>query len=335
MAKLTPYCPSGTVSFCKTFGPASWSSVSGFLETEEALEDYAKFCSSLMDTYTSLTMSISSDNEVLMGWHCRDELKRLESYNIAANVRSSSLMKHNTDVHQLMMGSNVQGFTALTDEVGGNVQEYSYHLKRLHNLHRFFAYRKSLAKRDFIKWDSDFDEVFQRLKSEQQWTHLSDEFLRLALEEHFSLLRKLNDNLGMSGLVSVSNMPEGDELLEAINNQYSQEVSDLFKDFKERSMKGFFSKHMEVKLLQRKLFNQAELSRTAIIPKDCHFTSPKLSPLINTALVHRNRALEKIQELKGRWGRGFGALRSRLLPAGVLFISIPVAYIGGKGMQKG
>lgn len=31
--------------------------------------------------------------QALMGWHVRDELETLESYSVAANVRSSSLMK--------------------------------------------------------------------------------------------------------------------------------------------------------------------------------------------------------------------------------------------------
>jgi len=87
---------------------------------------------------------------------------------------------------------------------------------------------------------------------------------------------------------------------------------------------------MEVKILQRKRFDQAESSRTAIIPKECHFTSPKLSPLIDRALVHRSQALEKLGKVKDRWGRSIGVLRSRLLPAAVLFAGIPFAY----GMQK-
>lgn len=326
MAKLSPYCPSGTVSFCQTFTPARWSTLSVILETEEALHEYTKFRSSLMDTYSSLTMSVASDNEVLMGWYCSDELKRLEKYNVAASIRSSSLMKHDADLHQLL--GKVEGFSCLTDQVGENVKDYSFHLKRLHALPQFFAYRKGLAKHDFIKCNSDFGETFQRLKSEKQWTGLPDHTIRLALAQHFSLLRKLNDDLGMIGLADKK--PEGDKLLEAINNEYSQELSGLIKEFKELRMKNFFSDHMEVKILQRKRFDQAESSRTAIIPKECHFTSPKLSPLIDRALVHRSRALEKLVKVKDRWGRSIGVLRSRLWPAAVLFAGIPFAY----GMQK-
>ncbi|KAG5546503.1 hypothetical protein RHGRI_018626 [Rhododendron griersonianum] len=278
MDELSPHHPSGTVSFCQTFTPVQWSSFSQFLETGEALDDYTKFRSSLMGTYASLTMSIASDNKALMGWHCGDELERLKSYNVATNVRSS-------------------------------MKRYSLHLKRLHFLHQLYAYRKALAKLDFIKCDSDFDEVFRRLKSEKQWTDISDGTLRHALA--------------------------GDKLLEAIENEYSQEVSDLIKVFKERNMRDFFSDHMEAKILQRKLFDQAESSRTVMLPKECHFTSPKLSPLIDRALVHRSQALEKFLELKGRWGRSIGGLRSKLWPVAVVFAGIPAAYIGGTGMRKG
>ncbi|KAG5546518.1 hypothetical protein RHGRI_018635 [Rhododendron griersonianum] len=268
MDELSPHHPSGTVSFCQKFTPVRWSSFSRFLETGEALDDYAKFRSSLMGTYASLTMSIASDNKALMGWHCGDELERLKSYNVAANVRSS--MKHDDNLDELL--DEFQLFNVATDPVGKNV----------------FC-------------DSDFDEVFQRLKSEKQWTDISDGTLRHALAQHFSLLRKLNDDLGMIGLASASKMPKGDKLLEAIENEYSQEVSDSIKDFKE----------------------------------ECHFTSPKLSPLIDRALVHRSQALEKFLELKGRWGRSIGGLRSKLWPVAVVFAGIPAAYIGGTGMRKG
>lgn len=70
MDELSPHCPSGVVSFCQTFTPVQWSSFSQFLETGEALDDYAKFRSSLMGTYASLTMSIASDNKVIFTVLC-------------------------------------------------------------------------------------------------------------------------------------------------------------------------------------------------------------------------------------------------------------------------
>ncbi|KAG5546502.1 hypothetical protein RHGRI_018626 [Rhododendron griersonianum] len=315
MDELSPHHPSGTVSFCQTFTPVQWSSFSQFLETGEALDDYTKFRSSLMGTYASLTMSIASDNKALMGWHCGDELERLKSYNVATNVRSS--MKHDDKLDELLDEFQLFNVTR-SGKMCGQVKRkpgaeidrrYSLHLKRLHFLHQLYAYRKALAKLDFIKCDSDFDEVFRRLKSEKQWTDISDGTLRHALA--------------------------GDKLLEAIENEYSQEVSDLIKVFKERNMRDFFSDHMEAKILQRKLFDQAESSRTVMLPKECHFTSPKLSPLIDRALVHRSQALEKFLELKGRWGRSIGGLRSKLWPVAVVFAGIPAAYIGGTGMRKG
>ncbi|CAL5398498.1 unnamed protein product [Camellia sinensis] len=64
MDKLTPQLPSGIASFCQQHPPANWRQFSNiFLETEESLVDYAKFCSSVMDIYSSLAMSIASENE--------------------------------------------------------------------------------------------------------------------------------------------------------------------------------------------------------------------------------------------------------------------------------
>ncbi|KAF7141598.1 hypothetical protein RHSIM_Rhsim06G0217600 [Rhododendron simsii] len=351
MDELSPHHPSGTVSFCQKFTPVQWSSFSQFLETGEALDDYAKFRSSLMGTYASLTMSIASDNKALMGWHCGDEIERLKSYTIAANVRSS--MKHDDKLDELL--DEFQLFNAATDPVGNNVFEYSLHLKGLHFLHQLYAYRKALAKLDFIKCDSDFDEVFQRLKSEKQWTDISDGTLRHALAQHFSLLRKLNDDLGMIGLASASKMPEGDKLLEAIENEYSQEVSDSIKDFKEIFVASEFKMYMSsllhftlppqlieeictaVRLCSCQmigssmfcilLYSFIEYFIYARLLQECHFTSPKLSPLIDRALVHKSRALENFLELKGRWGRSIGGLRSKLWPVAFVFAGIPAAYI--------
>lgn len=39
-----------------------------------------------------------------------------------------------------------------------------------------------------FQWDSDFDEVFQRLKSEQQWTHFPDDILRFELEVSYGAI---------------------------------------------------------------------------------------------------------------------------------------------------
>ncbi|THG12518.1 hypothetical protein TEA_012293 [Camellia sinensis var. sinensis] len=67
MDKLTLQLPSGIASFCHRYPPANWRQFANiFLKTEESLVDYAKFCSSVMDIYSSLVVSTASENEYRM-----------------------------------------------------------------------------------------------------------------------------------------------------------------------------------------------------------------------------------------------------------------------------
>ncbi|CAL5340582.1 unnamed protein product [Camellia sinensis] len=111
-------------------------------------------------------------------------------------------------------------------------------------------------------WDSDFDDIFQRLKSEKKWSEFSDSSLKTALIEHFSLLHKLNDNLD----ISVGNMSEGDSILEAITKDYSEELSRLTKGIAETRMKNYVD-HLEFKRLVNKCAAQAKALSTEFIAK--------------------------------------------------------------------
>jgi len=139
-----------------------------------------------------------------------------------------------------------------------------------------------------------------------------------------------DDNLAMMGCVSIGNITEGDKLLEAINKEYAKELCDLTKSFQELR-KIYYFKHLEFKILQHRLADQAVASRTACIPKECHFTSPKLIQVKDRALVAKNRILEKISGLKvRRVGRSFGGPSTSLVPGLVLFASIAALGIGKK-----
>ncbi|CAL5351704.1 unnamed protein product [Camellia sinensis] len=61
------------------------------------------------------------------------------------------------------------------------VNRYTSYLRELHYIHKNYACRKIIAKCDFIKWDSDFDDIFQRLKSQKKWSEFSDSSLKTAL----------------------------------------------------------------------------------------------------------------------------------------------------------
>ncbi|XP_028106912.1 uncharacterized protein LOC114305959 isoform X6 [Camellia sinensis] len=299
MDKLTPQLPSGIASFCQQYPPANWRQFSNiFLETEESLVDYAKFCSSVIDIYSSLVMSIASENEVSFGWICGEDLNYFKRYYFNAHVLSSGPMQHDTRLVDIIHG----GFEGLSMPKG--------------------------TRLDHLLWDSDFDDIFQRLKSEKKWSEFSDSSLKTALIEHFSHLHKLNDNLD----ISVGNMSEGDSILEAITKDYSEELSRLTKGIAETRMKNYVD-HLEFKRLVNKCAAQAKALSTEFIAKDCALTPQKLFRLKDRAMTAESWMLEKFSRLKARVGGNYVGSFTRGVPAFLLLAASSVAALG-TGRQR-
>ncbi|CAL5362777.1 unnamed protein product [Camellia sinensis] len=277
MDKLTLQLPSGIASFCHRYPPANWRQFANiFLKTEESLVDYAKFCSSVMDIYSSLVVSIASENEVSFGWICGEDLNYFKRYYFNAFVLSSGPMQHDTRLVDMISG----GFEGLSLPKGTRLDHllrYTSYLRELHYVHKNYACRKILAKCDFIEVGTVIlMKYFKRLKSEKKWSEFSDVSLKTALItflverdldqisilEHFSLLHKLNDNLD----ISVGNMSKGDSILEAITKDYSEELSRLTKGIAEVRMKNYVD-HLEFKSLVNKCAAQAKALSTEVIAK--------------------------------------------------------------------
>ncbi|XP_028106908.1 uncharacterized protein LOC114305959 isoform X2 [Camellia sinensis] len=345
MDKLTPQLPSGIASFCQQYPPANWRQFSNiFLETEESLVDYAKFCSSVIDIYSSLVMSIASENEhdtrlvdiIHGGFEGLSMPKgtRLDHLLIDFSTdifkvgrhfrfRSSMLKTLNYFLKTVMTGLHIVFRGRLLC-----LLRYTSYLRELHYIHKNYACRKILAKCDFIKWDSDFDDIFQRLKSEKKWSEFSDSSLKTALIEHFSHLHKLNDNLD----ISVGNMSEGDSILEAITKDYSEELSRLTKGIAETRMKNYVD-HLEFKRLVNKCAAQAKALSTEFIAKDCALTPQKLFRLKDRAMTAESWMLEKFSRLKARVGGNYVGSFTRGVPAFLLLAASSVAALG-TGRQR-
>ncbi|THG08613.1 hypothetical protein TEA_014075 [Camellia sinensis var. sinensis] len=156
--------------------------------------------------------------------------------------------------------------------------------QRLKSQKKWSEFSDSSLKTALI-WDSDFDDIFQRLKSEKKWSEFSDSSLKTALIEHFSHLHKLNDNLD----ISVGNMSEGDSILEAITKDYSEELSRLTKGIAETRMKNYVD-HLEFKRLVNKCAAQAKALSTEFIAK----ASKSIDRLPNSQrLCHQLSSAEK------------------------------------------
>ncbi|XP_058186248.1 uncharacterized protein LOC131303414 isoform X2 [Rhododendron vialii] len=269
MGRLSPDCPTGAVWFVQEMGSRSinWNSVRNYLRTEESLEDYAKFRHSLMDNFSSLVLSATTENEVPFGWYANIELRTLETYYFIASLRSSRHKRHAAPMNEMFQDvlPEWKGFSyPMGSEVHGHNFDLASELRELKHIHSYYAYAKSLSKCDFIKLDSDFEEIFQRLKSENRWPELSDDFLRALLENHFSLLHELNDNLSVMD-VSAGNRLKGNRVLEAINKLYAKEFGDITKNYEELWINKYFVPHMNYKSMVQKNLDRAQVLRTEYI----------------------------------------------------------------------
>ncbi|KAI8533595.1 hypothetical protein RHMOL_Rhmol10G0022500 [Rhododendron molle] len=270
MSKLSPDCPLGVVSFVQETGLVSidWL-VNKYFRTEESSEDYAKFRRSLMDNFSSLALSAIMENEVPFGWCANDELRTLETYYFIASLRSSRHKRHAAPLSEMFQEvlPEWKGFSAPNASlVHRHNFDLSSELFELKLIHSYYAYAKSLSTCDFIKLDSDFEEIFQRLKSENRWPEQSDDFLRALLENHFSILHEVNDNSSVMD-VSAGNRLEENRLLEAINKRYAKEFGDTTKNYEELWINKYFVPHMKYKSMVQKHLDQARVLRTEYIPQ--------------------------------------------------------------------
>ncbi|KAF6993901.1 hypothetical protein CFC21_010722 [Triticum aestivum] len=166
-------------------------------------------------------------------------------------------------------------------------------MKRLHGVRRYYAYCKALLQLDFIKWNSNPEEVLKRIKESTRWSDvLNDYELQRGLEGHMKFLRMHVSKLDKTS--TSSSMTEFDKvaLEEDINSRMSSELE----------------KHLQFpdELLMREYFNRVKIRNLA---RECCIQAKKTGViLVEEFLPVRN--LEE-QMLPKSWPQNFG---QQLLP---------------------
>ncbi|VAH04308.1 unnamed protein product [Triticum turgidum subsp. durum] len=123
-------------------------------------------------------------------------------------------------------------------------------MKRLHGVRRYYAYCKALLQLDFIKWNSNPEEVLKRIKESTRWSDvLNDYELQRGLESHMKFSRMHVSKLDITS--TSSSMTEFDKvaLEEDINSRMSSELE----------------KHLQFpdQLLMREYFNSVKIRNLA------------------------------------------------------------------------
>ncbi|CAL5025733.1 unnamed protein product [Urochloa decumbens] len=206
-------------------------------------------------------------------------------------------------------------------------------LKKLHGVRRYYAYRKSLLEHDFIKWNSDPEEVLKWIKESTGWSVLDDYELQLGLEAHLELLKRHVSELGSTSTSSSMSDEFKNVALEAINSTLSSELEKHLQIPDMWLMQEYFNR-VKIRNLARECSKQAEKTGVILveefIPKR-HLEEqvlPKRLPL-NLRQQMKQRVKQSLESAK-RYLRRHGSPRARTLTAlgfgAVLSYSMPDEY---------
>lgn len=214
-----------------------------------------------------------------MKWHARQEAMQLQNYHFGVYLESCDFIKYDSNPNQVLEDDRLdrQSFPALSPK--DMMELIEFHINRLMKLeyiHEYFACWKSLAKCEFIKFDSDLSGIFNRIKCEEKWPEVSDKMLKVTLAEHVKLLCQLtNHNKATGGPVLDSKVPElfSTDLEEAIDGKYQAAILAFNKKDSQRRLKDYHD-HGRFKHLVTKLAIQSRASGIGLLPKkrleDCH-----------------------------------------------------------------
>ncbi|KAA8537945.1 hypothetical protein F0562_027475 [Nyssa sinensis] len=345
VGEFAPVLATGAVLLSESFNRTQWHKLDKFLKTKESMDDFAKFRYFATDVFSSALLSVIAETKFVDVFSAEEEQKVLQNYYFYAYLQTCDFIQHDSDLDQIIRDDvlDLQNFYNLGEsDVSYHLDRHISKLKDLYSIHQFYAYRKSLAKCDFIKWNSDFDEIFEKLKSENMWSELPNSYLSACLDQHFLLLHRLKNGGNIMGSVSNFNTPEWlrSHLLEAINEEYSEKLANTNKEFVEMRT-GQYLEHFRFKNLVAKRVVEAQQLSTLYFAEAHQWSTEsmlkrrffeKLSQLKNGAKsVSKSWVLDKMSRLKDQVGRKTGGQVMKRLSGFILGAATLTALATSKG----
>ncbi|TVU36520.1 hypothetical protein EJB05_18457 [Eragrostis curvula] len=164
-------------------------------------------------------------------------------------------------------------------------------LHKLYGVRRYFAYRKSLLKLDFVQWNSDPEEVLKRIKSSNRWSALSDPELKLGLKSHMDLLKehrkKLGSSLGSGSISEFENVA-----LERINSEMGSEIEELLYEPEKLLMHEYFHGVM-LRNLAKECSTQAENTGVILLQQFLPLRTPVKEHVVQPMLPYMKQAVKQ------------------------------------------
>lgn len=276
--------PTGVVMLCHREYRLPWERQQYMHATKESRDDYESFLCQVEDIFTNLVLNVVlqdvSHGQELMEFDAREEAKRLQEYYFGVYLEScDNFIKYDSSIDQILEDDRLdkQSFLALHQrDMKLLMADHLNRLKMLENIHELFAYWKSLAKCDYIKFDSDLSGIFTRIKCEEKWPEVSDNMLEMALAEHLKLLRQLSTNKKATGAPTPDcKVPEilGSDLEEAIDAEYQARLQAFNKIHSEIRLEDYRAHERFEHLVTKRVF-QSHALRVEFLPK-----SQKIEPM--------------------------------------------------------
>ncbi|CAL5030320.1 unnamed protein product [Urochloa decumbens] len=233
------------------------------LRTEQSFRDYLEFREEAFKlAVEEMVAACDSPTDLIIQTESDEKLFQNHFFNFMA-LRD----KYSVIVDEASRAENLSPHRAYSEDEMNHIHcKNDKHalLTKLHGVRRYYAYQKSLLEYDFIKWNSDPEEVLKWIKESTGWSALDDYELQLSLESHMKLLKRHVSELGSTS--TSSSMPDEfkNVALEEINSRLSSQLEKHLQIPDMWLMQEYFNR-VKIRNLARECSNQAEKAGVILV----------------------------------------------------------------------
>ncbi|KAF6988903.1 hypothetical protein CFC21_006328 [Triticum aestivum] len=236
------------------------------LRTEQGFQEYLKFREHAFKLAAEeLVAACNSPVDLFVQTECDERLFQEHFLKFVTLREQYSVVVDDVDGSKESLVDDGSPRRVLNEDEFNHIQrknDKDILLNTLHGVRRYYAYRKALLQLDFIKWNSNPEEVLERIKESTRWfDELDDYELQLGLKGHMELLKRYVSELDTTS--TSSSMPEFESVaLEEINSRMSSELEKHLHLRDQWLMQEYFNR-VKIRNFARVCYNESE--KTGVI----------------------------------------------------------------------
>ncbi|KAF6988902.1 hypothetical protein CFC21_006328 [Triticum aestivum] len=259
------------------------------LRTEQGFQEYLKFREHAFKLAAEeLVAACNSPVDLFVQTECDERLFQEHFLKFVTLREQYSVVVDDVDGSKESLVDDGSPRRVLNEDEFNHIQrknDKDILLNTLHGVRRYYAYRKALLQLDFIKWNSNPEEVLERIKESTRWfDELDDYELQLGLKGHMELLKRYVSELDTTS--TSSSMPEFESVaLEEINSRMSSELE------KHLHLRDQF---LPVRQLQEQMLPKSlpQILGEQLLPRNLPQMKQRVKQSLESAMgyLHRQRA---------------------------------------------